>query len=156
MSIAAAQRKLSTLTIIHGAMLIGLIIAVIVFCTSIIDFSKRDDRVATLTLMAAVGAILAYGVAMVLPTLFRGSVSGRKKEAAQKIANNMMTEQISRLALFEGGALLNLIVMVLEPDYISLGVTGMGIFLMICIFKTPRSLSSTFESRFKQYLESGR
>ena len=153
--------KIMTLVIIAAALVNGaLVFAFIV--GAVTDWTDVNRPLKIFNLIAAGTALLMYVLAFLVPTLFpkapekvpaaAGGIPTSdpdedKLRAALEVLSLLTNETVIRFALLEGGILLNVMVCMLEPRWISVGAAGLGFLLMLICFPFPGRVVRSIEDR---------
>jgi len=105
-----------------------------------------------LVMLAAFTALVSYGLSFVVASIFNQPVAADEvpseaqiKKAAQQIANS----HVIRSAIIEGGIFLNLMVLLLERNFISVAVIALGFLLLCVLFPTHSRFTNAISRRLK-------
>ena len=105
-----------------------------------------------LVMLAAFTAMVLYGLSFVVAAVFNQPVAADEvpsenqvKKASTQIANS----HVIRCAIIEAGILLNLMVLLLERNFISVAVVVLGFWLLCVLFPTHGRLANAVSRRLK-------
>jgi len=105
-----------------------------------------------LVMLAAFTAMVLYGLSFVVAAIFNQPVAAddvpsedQIKKAATQIANS----HVIRCAIIEAGVFLNLMVLLLERNFISIAVVALGFLLLCVLFPTHGRFANAISRRMK-------
>ena len=133
------QRLRSTSKIMQAittVMAAGAVIGSIVIIGLVPEALNSDPKM--LVLLGAFTACISYGLSFVVAAIFKQPVAADNdptEEQVSKAAQQILNSHIIRSTLIEAGIFLNLMVLLLERNFISIAVIGLG-FLLLCVLFT--------------------
>ena len=105
-----------------------------------------------LVVLAAFTGMVSYGLSYIVAAIFNSPVASDEtptdaqvKKAASQIANS----HVIRSAIIEGGIFLNLMVLLLERNFISIAVVALGFLLLCVLFPTHNRFAKAISRRLK-------
>lgn len=105
-----------------------------------------------LVMLAAFTGMVFYGLSFIVAAIFNQPVpadevptDAQVKKAASQIANS----HVIRCAIIEGGIFLNLMVLLLERNFISAAVVALGFLLLCVLFPTHGRFSNAISRQLK-------
>ncbi len=147
------QPKLLTVQALAGALILGAIVFAAVM-SLMVDWENLNDQVKMLTLMASVSGLFLFVISVFVPIVFGGSSNGFQKlneplkdSQIDAVVSMLITETLIRYALIEGGVMLNLMVLIIDPHLVLIVVAGIGLLLMLASFPRQSKMISTIEQR---------
>ena len=123
----AVSASMVAAAFIGGVVIIGLVPE---------DLNNKPNM---LVLLAAFTAMVSYGLSFIVAAIFKSPVAADEvptDEQVKKAAGQIATSHVIRSVIIGGGILLNLMVLLLERNFISIAVIGLGFFLLCILFPT--------------------
>ena len=123
----AVTASLAAATFIGGVVVIGLIP------------EELNHEPKMLVLLAAFTGMVCFGLSFVVASIFKSSVAADEvpsDEQVKKAAQQIATSHVIRSVIIGGGVLLNLMVLLLERNFISVALVALGIWLLCVLFPT--------------------
>lgn len=105
-----------------------------------------------LVMLAAFTGMVSYGLSFVVAAIFKSPVlSDETPTDAQvkKAASQIASSHVTRSAIIEGGVFLNLMVLLLERNFISVAVIALGFLLLCVLFPTHGRFVNAISRRLK-------
>lgn len=145
------QPKFMLIVVLCATMILSVLVFATVVCV-LTDWENLNDRIKMLTLFAAGTGIVIFGLSTVVPAMSIPSPQLRNlakpdDETVNAMAGSLLTENLTRYMMVEGGIFLNLMVFLIEPHTGSLVIAGIGLLLQLVCFPRPAKLVSVIENR---------
>lgn len=111
-----------------------------------------DSKPNMLVLLAAFTAMISYGLSFVVAAVFNTPVAADEvptDDQVKKAAGQIASSHVIRSAIIEGGVFLNLMVLLLERNFISVAVIALGFLLLCVLFPTHGRFANAISRRLK-------
>ena len=105
-----------------------------------------------LVMLAAFTGMVCYGLSFVVAAVFNTPVPADETPTdaqVKKVAGQIASSHVIRSAIIEGGIFLNLMVLLLERNFISVAVIGLGFWLLCVLFPTHSRFVKAISRRLK-------
>ena len=109
-----------------------------------------DSKPNMLVLLAAFTAMISYGLSFVVAAVFNTPVAADEvptDDQVKKAAGQIASSHVIRSAIIEGGVFLNLMVLLLERNFISVAVIALGFLLLCVLFPTHGRFANAISRR---------
>lgn len=111
-----------------------------------------DSKPNMLVLLAAFTAMISYGLSFVVAAVFNTPVAADEvptDDQVKKAAGQIASSHVIRSAIIEAGVFLNLMVLLLERNFISIAVIALGFLLLCVLFPTHGRFANAISRRLK-------
>jgi len=98
-----------------------------------------NNKPKMLVMLAAFTGMVSYGLSFIVAAIFKSPVAADEvptDEQVKKVAHQIANSHVIRSVIIAGGILLNLMVLLLERNYISVAVVALGFLLLCVLFPT--------------------
>ncbi len=148
----ASQQLLRGPTRILQAVSASMIFAVIIGLTVVIGQAPESLNMAAnmLVMLGAFTALVSYGLSFVVAAIFHHAIAAEEvptEPQVKKAIQQVLNSHIIRSVIIEGGIFLNLMVLLLERNVISVVVIGLGLLLLCSLLPTRRRLTYAVSRR---------
>lgn len=109
-----------------------------------------NARLNMLVMLGALTALTSYGLSFVVAAIFNQPVAADEvptEPQVKKATQQILNAHIIRSAIIEGGIFLNLMVLLLERNVISIAMIGLGFLLLCFLFPTRSRLAHAVSRR---------
>jgi len=133
---------------VTATMAAGALIGAIVVIGLVPEALNTDASM--LVLLGAFTALVSYALSFVVAAVFHQPVAADDdptEDQVKKATQQILNSHIIRSAVIEGGIFLNLMVLLLERNYISVAVIGLGFLLLCFLFPTAGRLIKAVSRR---------
>ena len=155
-SIEQLRGTAKILQVVTIAMTFATLMGLVVVIGMVPEALNQDPKM--LVLLAAFTGMVMYGLSFVIGSIFNDTVSAKNAENADdtateeqvnKAASQISNAHVIRSAIIEAAIILNLMVLLLERNYISIAVIVLGLLLLVSLFPSHGRLIRAIERRLK-------
>ena len=144
----ALDEMVRTMQIIAGALIAGVLLFALISVVAIGALSQDSSG----TVVSLVGVFLAVA-ALVMHRVVPSAIEQQARQGASRrlsvdqLAGLFRTRLIVGLAILEGAAMLNVVALIIEHNWWSLGITGLLVFWMLAAFPTRTRVDHWIETQ---------
>ena len=105
-----------------------------------------------LVMLGAFTACISYGLSFVVAAIFKQPVPADDQPTEQQVSNaaqQILNSHVIRSTIIQAGIFLNLMVLLLERNFISIAVIGLGFLLLCVLFTTHGGLVKKVSQRLR-------
>ena len=128
----------------------GAVIGAIVIIGLVPEALNSEPKM--LVLLGAFTACISYGLSFVVAAIFKQPIPADDvptEEQVSKASQQVLNSHIIRSTIIEAGIFLNLMVLLLERNFISVAVIGLGFLLLCILFTTHGGLVGKVSQRLR-------
>ena len=144
------RKPMQSLKIICGAMIMGVAMAGIIFCT-MIDLGNLKTELEMLVAMAAGFGMVMYMMSFVMFKIISTQTNSKSTSETSHFGV-LQSAWIVRFAIIEGACFLNLIVTLLQNSLITLFVALVGVLFMLIWFPRSMKVEELLEERMRGHV----
>lgn len=136
----AVSASMATAALIGGIVIIGLLP------------EPLNNQPNMLVMLAAFTGMVFYGLSFIVAAIFNQPVAADEAPSetqVKKVASQIANSHVIRCAIVEGGIFLNLMVLLLERNFISVAVIALGFLLLCVLFPTHGRFANAISRRLK-------